>query len=721
MKFESLISPGAHLVAICLLPLAIAGCSSRAPQHKISPETKSQTGEPFVRTEKLQPRSIAAGFSAVGPVATNLWTFNALYMPDPTSGQPVFYVTSFNESGGGQFFVTEGKPPRTGQLIELDYIHNRAKAWPMPAGIGSWGIIKGQDGNIYLGSYNEGELMCFDPRREKWVQIPQASPEFRKRESIICDIVQAPDGDIYYGTFPGAHLVRYDPHAKTVTDLGKVADEQYLRWLAVTKNGMVLCGVGPRHGRVIVYNPQTRAFRTITPKRYQTPGVFSKPLATGRYIVECQHRPGGKVLVYDASSFKLLHVYSVPQKNNGSGNQSIFTLVDPDHVLYQDDDLKLMELNITNGQRNVLFASPGTAANNRWYFDGSGNILGLLVQSYVYLNRTTGAVTHHSIPVRGLGERVLWLSSFPDGLIYGGPGLGQTFFSFDPRTNTLTSYDQVIDRTGEIYYGIPHNGKLYTMSYAEAGLAVFDPSQQWNPGEKSSSNPRTILYIPEDQYRPVGGIHLAPNGKMYIGTQPDYGLVGGALSVFDPTTETLDVHRNIILDEEISAISADDRYVYCGADIQGGGGSKPVARQAHFFVWDPQLQKIVFDHAFSDGRGVGAIAAVRGHAYFVKDEQLMDYDSAARTLKAVYHFDRPRTVPLESLKAAQDGTLWGILGGELAHIDPSSRKVQFFAETARRATSGLAIGADGAIYFGSDTDVWIYHPKSPSPPARYGE
>ncbi|MCL5005705.1 MAG: hypothetical protein M1404_04155 [Acidobacteria bacterium] len=651
----------------------------------------------------------------------NLWTFNALNMYDPKLKSQVFYVTSFNQSGGGQFFVTEGRPARTGQLIELDYLHDRAQAWPMPAGIGSWGIIKGQDGNIYMGSYNQGELMCFNPRTKQWVKVPQASLAFRKREYIICDLVQAPNGDIYYGTYPGAHLVRYDPHAKTVTDFGKVANEQYVRWVAVTREGIVLCGVGPSLGQMIAYNPRTRRFWTVTPPKYQTPGVFPKPLASDRYVIEGQQRPGSRVLVYDPKTLRLLHVYDVPAKNNGSGNQSIFTLIDDNHVLYQDNELKLMSLNLTNGNRKVLFASPGTAANNRWYFDQSGNILGLLVQSYVYLNLKTKEVTHRMIPVEGLGEQVLWLNSFPNGLIYGGPGLGQTFFSFNPKTNVLTSYDQVIDRTGEIYYGIPYRQKLYTMSYAEAGLAAFDPSRPWSAGDASSSNPRAILYIPEDQYRPVGGIHLGPSGKMYIGTQPGYGLLGGALSVFDPETEKLVAHRNLIPNEEISSVGTGDRYAYCGADPGGGGGSKRVERQAHFFVWDPQTQKIVFDHAFATSAGFGAIAVVHKHAYFVTGNRLMDYNSSRRTLRAINHFDRPRHVPLESLKAAKDGTLWGILGNELAHINPSARKVKFFPETMGGATSGLAIGADGTIYFGSDTDIWIHHPKSPSPPASFGQ
>jgi streptogramin lyase len=689
--------------------LSLLSCSSSANKGKSTPQSPASQKASFVRTETLQPRSVAQDFDSVGPVARNLWTFNALNTYDAELKTPVFYVTSFVENTGHH-----------GQLIRLDYLHDKAKAWEMPAGIGSWGIIKGQDGNLYMGTYNDGMLLCFNPRASKWIPLPQAPASFRKKEFIITDLVQAPNGDIYYGTYPGAHLVRYDPHAGTVTDLGKAGDEQYLRWLAVTKNGIILCGMGPRHGRVVAYMPKTRTFRTITPARYRTPGVFSKPLATGRYVAEAQHRPGSRVLVYDPTTFKLLHVFTVPAKNNGSGNQSIFTLVDPNHVLYQDDDLKLMKLNLTTGRRTVLFASPGTAANNRWYFDQSGNLLGLLVQSYVYLNVHTGQVTHRPIPLPYPGQDILWLNTTPDGLIYGGPRLGQTFFSYDPKKKLLTSYDQVNDRTGEIYYGIPYEDRIYTISYAEAALSSFDPSKSWNPGESASSNPRTILYMPEDQYRPVGGIHLGPDGKMYIGTQPDYGLTGGALSIFDPKTESLKIHRNIIPNEQVGAVATDDHYVYCETDPRGGGGSKPVASGVHFFVWDPQDQKIVFDHVFSKGDGFRAIAAVNGHAYFVQQDELMDYDSGSKKLKAVHKFARITEVPSESLKATRNGILYGIFGDELGRFDPSTGKYQSFPATVGHATRGLAIGPDGTIYFAAGVDMWSYRPKSPSPPVAFG-
>ncbi len=662
------------------------------------PGTARSQESDFVRTSKLEMRSVAPGFNEIGPVATNLWTFSALDVYDPQLKTDVFYVTSFNSANHGQ-------------LIRLDYRHNRAKSWTIPAGIGSWGIIQGKDGNLYFGSYNEGKLLCFNPRTEKWIPLPQASEAFRKKEFIICDLAQAPDGNIYYGTYPGCHLVCYNPHTGKVTDLGKVADENYLRMVSVTPEGVVLCGVGPRFGRIIAYYPKTHKFQTLTPEKYRLASVTPKPMVSPHFMVELA---GDDVLIYRTKTLKFLRV----EKLSGASG---INLLDADHIIYQVGHGDIEKLDLRNGEKSVYCKSPGAIPSGRWFLTSNGNLMGMRVQSYVYVNVKKHTTVRHRIPIDGLGQEVFWLRSFPNGLIYGGPELGQTLFSYNPKVHQLISYDQVMDQGGEIYYGIPHDGKLYSISYVEATLVVFDPSRPWDQGESAKSNPRTILRIPEDQYRPVGGIHLGPGGKMYIGTQPDYGMIGGALSVFDPATEKLEVYRNIIPNEEISAVTTDGKYVYCGADPSGGGGSKAVATNSHFFVWNPSTRKIVFDKVLNHAHGLGSIAANGGHAYFVNEGQLMDYDANSGTLKSIYHFDSAKSVPLESLQAAKDGSLWGILSGELAHIHPASRQVQFFPETAGKATNGLTIGADGTIYFGAHTQVWIYHPKFPSPPVSFGQ
>ncbi|TAM79239.1 MAG: hypothetical protein EPN47_19720 [Acidobacteria bacterium] len=662
------------------------------------PSTGRSQVNDFVRSSTLQLRSVAPGFSEIGPVATNLWTFNALNAYDSQLKTDVFYITSFNSAG-------------LGQLIRLDYRHNRAKSWMIPAGIGSWGIFQGKDGNLYLGSYNEGKLLCFNPRSEEWIPLPQASEAFRKKEFIICDLAQAPNGNIYYGTYPGCHLVCYNPHTGKVIDLGKVADENYLRNIAVTPQGIVLCGVGTRFGRIITYNPSTRQFQTLTPKQYQLAGATARPMVSPHFVVELA---GDNVLIFQSRTLKLLRTEKLP----GAAGIS---LLDADHIIYQMGYGNIEKLDLRTGEKSIYYKSPGAIPSGRWFLTRKGNLMGMRVQSYIFVNIKDHTTVRHRIPIDGLGQEVLWLRSFPNGLIYGGPGLGQTLFSYNPQTHQLISYDQVMNEGGEIYYGIPYKGKLYTMSYVEATLVVFDPDRPWNQGDSANSNPRTVLHIPEQQYRPVGGIHLGPGDKMYIGTQPDYGLIGGALSVFDPATEKLEVHRDLVPNEEINAVATDEKYVYCGADPSGGGGSKAVATNSHFFVWDPGTKKIVFDQALNNARGLGAIAAVNSHAYFVTGDQMMDYDSHAGTLTPIYHFDHPRSVPLESLQAAKDGTLWGILGDELAHIFPARREVHFFPETAGKAISGLTIGADGTIYFGNRTQVWIYLPESPSPPASFGQ
>lgn len=661
---------------------------------------QSTSSDPLVPTSNLSPVTVGERLTKVGPMARNLWPFNAIGVQDKRLNREVFYITSFNTLGG--------------QLIRLDYKTGEAKSWKMPAGIGSWGIIEGIDGDLYMGSYNEGQLMRFDPRREVWVDMPQADPAFRKHEGIICTLAQAPDGSIYYGTYPGAHLVRYNPKTNSVTDLGKAGDESYLRHIVITKSGIVVARIGTSHPRTVLYNPKSKQFATLTPKEFQNVGVMPSPILTPKYLIEPM---ADKVLLYDANTLQFLRSVSL---GDVAGEEAKgFALIDNTHLAFGLGK-EMRELDIESGKTDVYFTQSREVVN-AWHPTIDGRLLGIRVQSYLLLDPKKNTLTIHPIPVQGLGQHLLWLRSTPEGKIYGGPELGQTMFSFDPSSNLLRSYDQVIDVGGEIYYGIPHNGKLYTISYIEATLAVFDPSKPWKQGSSPDSNPRMIMHLPGQQYRPAGGIHAGPDNKLYIGTQPNYGLVGGALSVFDPATEKAQVYRNIIPDEEISGIATDDRYVYCQSDKFGGGGSKPTTTGVHFFVWDPREKKIIFDKTFPDASLFRAIAAVNGHAYFVTEGHLWDYDRSTNQLSAA--FDVPGTpgIPLESLQAAKDGTLWAVFAKSLVHFLPAERKFQIIQGTAGQATSGLTIGPDGTVFFGSGTDVWMYHPERPAPPVNFGQ
>jgi len=646
----------------------------------------------WVRTSKLQPTVAAPGFRKAGPVATNLWLFDALNVPDEGDGG-VFYLTTFNSADRGQ-------------LIRLDVHANRAKAWTIPVGIGSWDIVRARDGNIYLGSYNGGTLMCFDPRRERWIDLPQMSEDYRKKEYIIATLVQTPNNDIYYGTYPGCRLVRCDLEKGVLEDVGSPApDENYLRGLETTAAGVVLCCVATQRARTVAYLPKTHTFRTLTPEEFQRPG-FAPAAVTANYIADAT---AGKIITYDARTLDVSRVYDAPTDSSG------FTTYKDDLLLYQQAREGLYLFDLRNGKRSEFHRAALPPAIGRTYLTKAREALYMRVQSYAVIGPRASSYEWKRIPVDGLGQNIFWLNTFSDGRIFGGPELGQTMFAWNPKNAQLDSYDQVIDHGGEIYYAIPYRGKLYTISYIKATLAVFDPAKGWKQGNDKDSNPRTILHVPDSQYRPVGGIHLGPGNKMYIGTQPNYGMLGGALTVFDPETEQIEVHRNIIPDQQLVAVATDATWVYAASNPGGGGGAKPKARAGHFFVWDPAAKKIVYDLELAPRQGIHAMASVNGCVYFALGSEFKEYKHATGQMRTIAQLEKPARIPNQSLRACQDGTLWAILSGQLARIRPRENRIDFLKPTAGHAHGGLTVGADGTVYFGAGTDMWMHKPEDPSP------
>ncbi|MCL5745555.1 MAG: hypothetical protein M1541_16795, partial [Acidobacteria bacterium] len=450
---------------------------------------------------------------------------------------------------------------------------------------------------------------------------------------------------------------------------------------------------------------KTRTFKTLTPEEFQRPG-FSPPLVTVNYIAESS---AGKIITYNARTLDLSRIYEQPADGDG------FTPYEDDLLLYQQGREGLYLFDLRNGKKREFRRTQLPPATGRTYLTKNKDALYLRVQSYTIIGPRTSSYEWRRIPVDGLGQGIFWLNTFSDGRIFGGPELGQTMFAWDPRSARLDSYDQVMDYSGEIYYAIPYRGKLYAISYVKAGLTVFDPARAWKQGNEKDSNPRTILYIPDHQYRPVGGIHLGPGAKMYIGTQPDYGMLGGALSVFDPATEQIEVHRNIIPDQQIMAVATDDKWVYAAASPGGGGGAKPKGRTGHFFVWDPAARKIAYDLELEPGRGIHAMTSVNGCVYFAMGRAIAEYHHATGKLRTVVELEEPARIPNQSLRACQDGTLWAILSRQLAHIDPRGNTIEFLKETAGQAHGGLTVGLDGTVYFGAGTDMWIHKPRRPSP------
>ncbi|MGH9407106.1 MAG: hypothetical protein ACRD3D_14885 [Terriglobia bacterium] len=70
-------------------------------------------------------------------------------------------------------------------------------------------------------------------------------------------------------------------------------------------------------------------------------------------------------------------------------------------------------MDLRTGAKKTYYSAPGNVADGRWYLARHGNLLGLRVQSYVYVNVKNRRTERHRIPIDGLGQEVLWLRSAP--------------------------------------------------------------------------------------------------------------------------------------------------------------------------------------------------------------------------------------------------------------------------------------------------------------------
>ncbi|MFD0957812.1 hypothetical protein [Paenibacillus chungangensis] len=76
------------------------------------------------------------------------------------------------------------------------------------------------------------------------------------------------------------------------------------------------------------------------------------------------------------------------------------------------------------------------------------------------------------------------------------------------------------------------------------------------------------------------------NEKLYIGTIPDYGLLGGALTIYDPTTNEHDIFHDVVYNQSIVGLAYRDGKLYGSTSIHGGEGINPTETVAKMFVWD---------------------------------------------------------------------------------------------------------------------------------------
>ena len=550
--------------------------------------------------------------------------------------------------------------PDTGEMRQFN--------GPLSSEMGSWGFTVDHEDRIYLGSYYNAHLLRFDPKTEKWDDLGQPAGG---RESFICSLTTAPDGKIWGGTYPSAKLFSYDPKTGVSEDFDRMDPEQFYCYPTAGDDGLIYCAIQFAKMDIVVFDPEKKTKTSL--------------------VAEKSREPGRVTLV------------------KGKDGKIYSKLSTSDRWFLVEEGKRLVEVS----RSDVPFV-PKVLPDGRIFYSVDNNIL-----------RVEDPVTKErkEIPLRyeAAGAYIFVVGKGPDEKIYGSSMLPLRLFVYDPRNNSLANLGKASHATGEIYSMSSLNGKLYLCSYPEARLSVYDPSKPLRFGDSEDSNPRDLGLMGEELYRPRAMI-TGPHGNVYIGGYPDYGLLGGAIGVYDPERNEKRVHRHVITNQSIASLSYIEKLglIAAGSSVRGGTGTRAVEKEAKLMLWDPKEEKKVFEIVPVPGAKtiLSLATTVDGLVYGItNNEKVFVFDPGKREIEKIFDlgFKEPREI---SLQLGPDLRLYGLAKEAIFFIDPRNDQVSLVADPPVPISSGMAM-VGRKIYYGSGANLWEFEiPIEPSKPVE---
>ena len=606
----------------------------------------------------------------MSPLLLRVITFSVLIAAGAAEAQqPGGFELLGSYRGRGRVQPLVGAGPAPGsQRLYLSYLYTgntlevvavdpdsgefRVFANPAPSEWAARTMIAGPDGNIYLGTLPHAHFLKLDPKAGKLIDLGRPS----ETEEYIWEVAFGSDGKLYGATYPHSKLVRYDPASGKLEDLGRMDPvEQYAHYVAGSDDGYMYVGIGNSKANIAVYEIATGIHREILPEAHQIVGQARVHVGTD-----------GKVYGMVGSQFFLLRRWTA-------------TPIQKDEVSPPKGKNRLVDGRvITVHQSTVRISDP-----------------------------KTGGVSEHAFSYQGRELPIFRLASGPDGKLYASSILPIHFLRLDPDNGIISELGEI--GGGEVYSFLAARGRLLMAAYGGAApLMAFTPEKPFQQ-VGSEKNPALVNFPGSDGgWRPQALIE-GPDGRVYIGSVAGYGRVGGPLTVWNLSDDTVTSYPNLITDQSVVSLARWRDLIVGGTTISGGGGSHATQKEAKLFLWDPGSRRKLFETvpvaattAITD-----LITAPNGRlVYGIAGPNLFAFDPAARKVTSIKPLPFRRPI-YNSVAVGPDGRIWGLAADGIFVIDPATHEAALAARTPQRITGGFALHRN-AIYFACGESVWRY-------------
>jgi hypothetical protein len=603
----------------------------------------------------------------------------------PIQSVAIYDSTYGTEDGRDMMYTTSSGSPAIFQVIDLKS-KEVLRTYNLDATGSSWSHITVPNGNVYIGG--NGYLYEYSPVTKEVKNLGGIG------ETVVYGLSYDEEGRVYFGSFPNAKAGRYDPNTGEMKDYGSVAPGQSYSRSTAYHNGYLYLGIGVDN-HLVKLNVETGEYEKIALPDHVVPGSSVWQLdAAGKYIVAGVGGGSNTLLFYDTETGQWSDKYYL----NNKGLRLIQGLPGSNKAYFlQGNRLKEVDLNTLEAvDTGVVF---GTFLRNTTWVEvendpdlpGKSLVTVQFGGQVTYMNLQTKKVKTIQYPIVG--------NPIPIQTLEKGPG-GKLYFSGYPGGK------------GAEYNTETHENKQFTLAQAE-GMAAIGNKMYFGvyPGalisEMDVTNPvlstKQIYDIPE-QDRPF--IMTAADSKLYIGTIPDYGHLGGSLTILDPAAvASTAVYKNVVHNQAIAGLAKVDGKLFGSTTVYGGLGIDPSEPAAKIFVWDiekgekitefvPDIPGVTVQPKMISGMSMGPdglLWSAASGTIFAMDPETLEIVKSKNIYPEVRDYGRWRPI---HIRWAEDGLMYTTLAGHLTAIDPETLESEALAEAEL-----MTIGDDGNIYY----------------------
>ncbi|WHX26251.1 carbohydrate binding domain-containing protein [Virgibacillus halodenitrificans] len=525
----------------------------------------------------------------------SITTSNQLELPfefgDPINLGPATLAAKSQgvEIGNGEVYYATNGSPATFYAADSKTNEMLFSA-TLPGSDVVWGMTIGSDGNVYFsGTYN-GILYKYVVEERRLEQVGK-----NPSDNWVWELEASSDGKIYGATYPNAKVFEYDIEADKFTDLGSFNQEQnYARGIGVTDDSLYV-GVGTT---AYLYR-MDRQSGERTEIKLPITGASTSVSEIWEFGDNLFVVYGTSMLVIDRVTGEVYNQLNWENRNTIDGLISEPSPYDENIIYYRNkNNSELWTYNMET--HNIAPVKPrielpaSSVKKMRWIKNENGeDVLAMMhhqIEYSVYNPKSNKLeISYPEVNMQGLN--IQSLEVFEDDQVYMG-GYQGSFGVY----NTSNEEYVLHERDPHQIEGIGYlNGDVYLGTYGGAKIYKYDPEVPFSyNGGAQGDNPQMVYDIGDGQSRPFS--FTSGDNKLFIGTIPDYGELGGALTIHDTQTNEWNTIRNIIDDQSIIGLAYMEGKLYGGSTIAGGLGIDPTKDKAKMFTYDVKSETTeVFD------------------------------------------------------------------------------------------------------------------------------